>query len=237
MCSVRIREYRGNRCLPMPPQSNGKAERMMGTIKRAISKTSYLHPQQWDEVLPSVLFGYRRRRLSDGYSSFGMVIGLAVIVFTDFLWLDSAIAIFFGFIIIFAGIKVINSALSGIMDEVDYKLVHEIVEVLNENRQPDFIDIHNLRVIKYGTDLHIDCHITIPWFFNTFQAHDEVKKLEDLLKANTEKIVEFFIHVDPCLPQCCLSCLKKKCSERKSEFSQQIIWTVENVMLNKKHSL
>ncbi len=174
---------------------------------------------------------------SDGYSSFGMVIGLAIIFFTDFLWLDSVIAIVFGVIIIFAGTKVIKSALSGIMDEVDYELVSEIVKVLNQNRHPDFIDIHNLRVIKYGAALHIDCHITIPWYFNTVQAHDQVKNLEDLLKLNTEKPVEFFIHVDPCLPLCCLSCIKEDCPERKSDFQQKISWTTENIMLNKKHGL
>ena len=90
---------------------------------------------------------------SDGYSTLGMVIGLTSILLTDWLWLDSVVAIIFGMIIINSGISIIKSSTAGIMDEVDYKLVEAIVEVLNKNRHPECIDVHNLRVIKYGTAL------------------------------------------------------------------------------------
>ena len=174
---------------------------------------------------------------SDGYSTLGMVIGLTSILLTDWLWLDSVVAIIFGMIIINSGISIIKSSTAGIMDEVDYKLVEAIVEVLNKNRHPECIDVHNLRVIKYGTALHIDCHITVPWYFNTLEAHNEVKFLEDLLTNNTEKSVEFFIHVDPCLPSSCKICNKLDCTVRKFEMQKQVIWTVENIILNQKHFL
>ncbi|BDS09423.1 cation diffusion facilitator family transporter [Aureispira anguillae] len=172
---------------------------------------------------------------SDGYSTLGMIIGLGVILITNWLWLDSIVAIVFGFIIIRAGISVIKSSMAGIMDEVDYPLVKEIVVILNQNRHPECIDVHNLRVIKYGTALHVDCHITIPWYFDTRQAHDEVDRLEDLLAANTEKPIEFFVHVDPCIPESCTICNKQDCAVRQFEQQQTVEWTVENIMLNQKH--
>jgi len=172
---------------------------------------------------------------SDGYSTLGMILGLAVIIFTDWLWLDAVIAIIFGIIIISAGTKIIKEAMAGIMDEVDYQLVSEIVNVLNTQRHENCIDVHNLRVIKYGRALHIDCHITVPWYFNTREAHNEVDRLEEILKINTEKPIECFIHVDPCTPDCCKVCLKKDCPERQADFQTKLEWNTENITYNQKH--
>lgn len=46
------------------------------------------------------------------------------------------------------------------------------------------IDLHNLRIIKYGSILHLDCHLTVPWYLNVIEAHKEVEALEQLVKEN-----------------------------------------------------
>lgn len=173
---------------------------------------------------------------SDGYSTFGMILGLGLIYFTNYLWLDSVVAIVFGFVIVKTGISVIKTSMAGIMDEMDYELVKAIVKILNTERRENCIDVHNLRVIKYGTALHLDCHITVPWYFDTRQAHDEVEILEGILKSNTEKMLECFIHVDPCTPpMSCSVCNKQDCKFREEEFKKKIEWTTENITFNQKH--
>lgn len=42
------------------PMSNGWAKRMVGTMKRAIGKMVYRARGMWDEMLPSVIYGYCR---------------------------------------------------------------------------------------------------------------------------------------------------------------------------------
>lgn len=174
---------------------------------------------------------------SDGYSTVGMLLGLGALWLTGWLWLDAVLAIIFGGVIVKAGIEVLQSSLAGIMDEVDYPLIEQIVEVLNQDRRPERIDIHNLRVIKYGTALHVDCHMTIPWYFNARQAHNEVDRLEELLASNTEKPIEFFVHLDPCMPFSCQICHLKDCPVRQLPWQEQVEWTVENISLNQKHFL
>lgn len=174
---------------------------------------------------------------SDGYSTIGLLLGLGLLKITGWWWIDPALALIFGGIIIYAGIGVLRDSLAGIMDEVDYQLVEEIVTVLNSYRKPSCIDVHNLRVIKYGTALHVDCHMTIPWYYNTRQAHDEVDALEELISNHTEKPIEFFIHVDPCVAQSCAVCSVQDCPVRQQAWQQEIVWTVENVSLNQKHFL
>ncbi len=57
------------------PVSNGKAERMVGTIKRSITKTVLKSKQEWDEAIDQVVYGYRRRRNSNGYSPYQLMYG------------------------------------------------------------------------------------------------------------------------------------------------------------------
>lgn len=172
---------------------------------------------------------------SDAYSTVGLVLGLGLILATGFVWLDSVVALGFGALIGFTGFRLVKASVAGIMDEVDYALVEKVVEVLQQERRENWVDIHNLRIIKYGATLHIDCHLTLPWFFNTREAHAEVDALEDMLKERIEGANEFFVHVDSCIESSCKLCCKKDCPLRQAEFEAQELWTIENIMLNKKH--
>jgi len=84
--------------------------------------------------------------------------------------MDSAVAILFAAIIIYTGYKILRSSIAGIMDEADLDLLKKMVEILNKNRRENWIDLHNLRVIKYGGQLHVDCHLTVPWYLNVREA-------------------------------------------------------------------
>ena len=53
-------------------------------------------------------------------------------------------------VIIYNGYKIIRKSLAGIMDEADMDLLKDIVVLLNNNRKENWIDLHNLRVIKFG---------------------------------------------------------------------------------------
>ncbi|MCP4440252.1 MAG: cation transporter [Aureispira sp.] len=172
---------------------------------------------------------------SDAYSTIGLVVGLGVLYFTNYVWLDSVIAIIFGGIIGWTGYHIVKESVSGIMDEVDYKLVDHVVKILNEHRHPHWIDVHNLRIIKYGADLHVDCHITVPWYFNTVEAHAEVDRLEDLLQSQIDVPVELFIHVDPCIVESCSICQLTDCPKRQAPFEEIIEWELDNIMRNRKH--
>ncbi len=103
---------------------------------------------------------------SDTYATLGIVVGLILIYFTHYLWIDSAVAFLFSLIIILSGYKILRSSIAGIMDEADEELLSKMVKHCEANRRENWIDLHNLRFIKYGGTLHLDCHLTIPWFFN-----------------------------------------------------------------------
>lgn len=175
--------------------------------------------------------------LSDSYSTVGIIGGLVLIFVTGKLWIDSAVAILFGGIIIFTGYKIVRTSIAGIMDEADLDLLKRLVAVLNKNRRENWIDLHNLRIIKYGAVLHLDCHLTVPWYLTVQQAHDEVEALGSLIKLQFGESVELFVHSDPCIPDSCPICDKRDCNVRRHNFERKITWTLDNILQDRKHKL
>lgn len=175
--------------------------------------------------------------LSDTWSSIGLIAGVVLIYITGYVWLDNVFAILFGLIIIYTGYRLVRKSLAGLMDEADTTILNDVVQVLNDNRDPNWIDIHNLRIQQYGSSFHIDCHITLPWYHDLKTSHDELKKMEDLIMQKFHHKVELFIHPDPCLPFSCSLCQITDCPVRQNPFKHKVEWTLENVMLNAKHQL
>jgi len=178
-----------------------------------------------------------RHLISDSYSTFGIVAGLLLISFTKLVWIDSAIAIVFGAIIIYTGYKIVRRSIAGIMDEADEELLQKMVRVLNANRKENWVDLHNLRVIKYGSILHVDCHLTVPWYLNVNEAHAEIEALGSFIKREFGESLELFVHSDGCLYVQCPICLKSDCPVRHHPFEKRMEWSLQNILSDKKHQL
>lgn len=174
---------------------------------------------------------------TDTYSTLGIIVGLFLLYIFKFAWIDSAVAILFAFIIMFTGYKIVRSSIAGIMDEADESLIRKMVSMLNANRKENWVDLHNLRIIKYGGTLHLDCHLTVPWYLNVHEAHREIDALSALVKKEFDQSIELFVHSDGCLDFSCRICNKQNCSARKQDFEQRIEWTVDNISSNIKHQL
>ena len=184
------------------------------------------------------LVGSGQHLKSDAYSSAGIVAGLILILILREPRLDNVVAILFGGMIMFMGVKVVRKAVAGIMDEADYELLEKLISKMNANRRKAWVDLHNMRVIKYGTVWHIDCHLTVPWYFTVQEAHFEIEEMNELVRKEFQNPVEFFIHTDYCLPPAqCSICIKDDCPVRQADFVKQIEWNLETSLMNKKHGL
>jgi cation diffusion facilitator family transporter len=176
-----------------------------------------------------------RHLLTDMVTSGGLVVGLLLIHFTGILWLDSGLSVLVGGYILFTGYKLIRRSVAGLMDETDFNIVSDVVKLLGDQRHEEWIDIHNLRAQKYGNELHIDCHLTLPNYFDLNRVHTEVKLVEKLINTKGGITTELFIHTDPCVPYCCHYCSMPNCPIRSEAKNEDITWTMDNVMRNKKH--
>lgn len=175
--------------------------------------------------------------ISDAISSVGLVVGLALVYFTKIIWIDYAVAVLFGGYITYSGFRILKESVFNLLDQVDHDKIDHVISILNKNRSENWIDIHNLRILKYGSVLHVDCHVTLPWYNNLQKTHDEVDAIEKLVRKESSHDVEFFIHADPCLPISCAICQVENCPERKHEFVKKLTWGLDNVLPDRKHQL
>lgn len=178
-----------------------------------------------------------RHLITDTVSSIGLVLGLLLIWLTGLDWIDYAVTIVFGVSIIYTGFKLVRESVTNLLDEADEKKLEQLVSLLSMNRQPRWIDIHNLRVLKYGSQLHVDCHMTLPWYLTLEEAHNEVSQVERLVRQNLDQQIEFFIHADPCLPTSCPICTISDCAVRKAPFARRVEWSTHNVLPDQKHGV
>ncbi|NAW52010.1 cation diffusion facilitator family transporter [Elizabethkingia argentiflava] len=184
-----------------------------------------------------VLIASGKHLQSDTYTTLGVVLSLVIVNFTQWYWVDGAFALLFGTYIILVGYRIVREALRGIMDESDEKLLREITAILLANREPQWIDIHNMKIQQYGAHLHIDAHITLPWYYSLRDAHNEMGKVLLLLAHNLDREIEFNFHMDDCKPFSCAICQLNHCPVRESLFEKKVEWTIKNISQVQKHSL
>ena len=175
--------------------------------------------------------------ISDTISSIGLILGLGIIYFTNIFWIDSALAIIFGLVILFTGFKLIRESVTNLLDKADVEILNRLVAVLNKNRRVKWIDMHNLRILKYGSRLHVDAHLTLPWYDSLEESHNEMSAVEKVVKDTMGNEIEFFIHADPCPPTSCPVCAIENCPKRKFAFVKRFDWTIENLLPDKKHKI
>ena len=118
---------------------------------------------------------------SDTYSTIGLVLGLTLLYFTKLSWIDSALALIFGSIIVITGVNILRKTVATLMDEADVLVLESMVKAISTHRKDDWIDIHNMKTIKYGSQLFVDCDLTLPWFYNINESHKACDELKALL--------------------------------------------------------
>lgn len=173
--------------------------------------------------------------VTDSLSSVLILVGLGLLMLTKIQWIDSAASLVLSLVIFYNGFKLIRTSVGALMDETDPELFEHAVDILRNHKQDYWIDVHNMRIQKYGSDLHIDCHLTLPYYWDLQQVHKAVHEFEDALEANYVGNVELFIHADPCLPDCCKYCRLEGCPVRSKAFKKDIDWSIHNLSKNQKH--
>ncbi len=167
---------------------------------------------------------------SDTYSTIGLVTGLIILYYTDILWIDSALALIFGSIIIFTGFSILRKTIANLLDKSDNEALSLVADSINKHRQTDWIDIHNTKIIKYGSYLFIDCDLTLPWYYNIIESHNSCDTLKATLNREFSDKVQVSIHSDPCKMLHCEHCEVADCKYRSVPFVKIETITINNII-------
>lgn len=172
--------------------------------------------------LPLVADG--KHVLTDVYTSGGVLLGLGLVYYSGWLWLDGAVACFVGVNIVVAGVKLVREAFVGLMDASDPDLLDEISHLLARHRKDVWIDVHKLRSWRSGRRVHVDFHLILPRDLPLEYGHQHVKDLERIFEAHFGGFADVLIHLDPCTDPECPVCWFDPCEIRQKGKTQQRIW-------------
>lgn len=175
-----------------------------------------------------------RHLMTDSISSLVLIVSVGLIMLTGYVWIDSAASLLFGLFLAYNGFLLVSKSVAGLMDAVDDALLEKVVQTLKVNKKTEWIDVHNLRVQQYGSDLHIDCHLTLPYYWELQKVHETIHNFENILKDSHTGETEIFVHADPCLYQCCYFCRVADCPVRQHAFIKDIEWDAASLVKNEK---
>lgn len=156
--------------------------------------------------------------LTDFLTTVGILIGLGVVKWTGIAWLDPAIALAMAILLAFTGVPLVRSAIDGLIDAANPRLLEKILGAFERNRRPGIIRVHHVRAMRNGRRIHVDGHLVVPEFWSVEEAHDKTEEFEDEIVKDIFLEGEIEFHIDPCRRVYCRSCDMPACPIRREAF-------------------
>jgi cation diffusion facilitator family transporter len=167
--------------------------------------------------------------ITDVYTSAGVLIGLALVYITGWLWIDGLVACLVGINILVTGSQLVRQSFSRLMDASDVMLLDRIARTLEQHRKPEWIDIHKLRAWRAGNLIHVDLHLVLPKDIPMEAAHNEARTIEELLAGEFDGNASALVHMDPCNPRYCPICEQETCRWRSQHIDRTEHWNSEHL--------
>ncbi|AGX87724.1 cation diffusion facilitator family transporter [Candidatus Symbiobacter mobilis] len=116
--------------------------------------------------------------MTDVWTSVGVILGVGLVVLTDWLWLDPAIAMLVAVNIIWTGWQLMRRSADGLMDvSLPADKLSQIEAVLAQYRAHG-LSFHALRTRQAGSRAFITLHVLVPGTWTVQFGHDWVDRLE-----------------------------------------------------------
>jgi cation diffusion facilitator family transporter len=137
-----------------------------------------------------------RHLLADVVTSVGIAAGVILVVTTGLLVLDPCLAAATGIYVLWSGMIMISSSVSGLMDAAPEPAVVNRIKELVANSAAGAIEAHDLRTRHAGRLTFLEFHLVVPGAMSVAAAHSICDRIEDTLKAEMGHIM-ITIHVEP----------------------------------------
>ncbi|MEI7613200.1 MAG: cation diffusion facilitator family transporter [Betaproteobacteria bacterium] len=116
--------------------------------------------------------------LTDVWTSLGVIVGVALVVLTDWLWLDPVIALLVAVNIVWTGYRLVRRSADGLMDSsLPAEQLLQIENLLADYRGQG-LKFHALRTRQSGSRTFITLHVQVPGHWSVQQGHDQTKRIE-----------------------------------------------------------
>lgn len=135
--------------------------------------------------------------LTDVWTSVGVLVGIALVALTDWLWLDPIVAFAVGINILWTGYRLLKESLSSLLSESLPKEEHAELDARLTELEDEFdVLFTSRRTIASGRQRLVYLTMDVPGEWTVLAAHDIADRIED----NIDELfpgAEVFIHVEP----------------------------------------
>ena len=137
-----------------------------------------------------------RHLLADVVTSIGIAAGVTAAVSTGQMVLDPLLAAATGVYVLWSGVWMISTSVSGLMDTAPEPAVVNRIKRLVADSAAGAIEAHDLRTRHAGRLTFLEFHLVVPGSMTVAAAHQICDRIEDALKAEMAHL-RITIHVDP----------------------------------------
>jgi cation diffusion facilitator family transporter len=137
-----------------------------------------------------------RHLMADVVTSAGIAAGMILAVSTGRLVLDPLLAGATGLYVLWSGVRMISTSVSGLMDTAPEPAVMQRIRELVATSASGAIEAHDLRTRHAGKLTFLDFHLVVPGSMTVAAAHSICDRIESTLKAEMGHLM-ITIHVEP----------------------------------------
>lgn len=133
--------------------------------------------------------------LTDVWTSVGVIVGVALVALTKWLWLDPVVALLVAANIVWTGIQIVRRSIAGLMDIAlpagDMAAVRKVLQTYEQTG----IQFHALRSRQAGARKFVSVHVLVPGDWTVQRGHELLDKIEaDIRRALLDSVV--FTHLE-----------------------------------------
>jgi cation diffusion facilitator family transporter len=134
--------------------------------------------------------------LTDVWTSAGVIVGVAAVAATGWLWLDSALALAVAANITLWGIKLVRRSVFGLLDRALPEAERGAIDRALDEFRAAGVEFHALRTREAAGRSFVSMHVLVPGEWSVQRGHDVLEEVEARVGAAVPGAI-VFTHLEP----------------------------------------
>lgn len=134
--------------------------------------------------------------MTDVWTSVAVVVGVSLVVWTGWQWLDPVIGLLLAGHILWMGVRLVRESLLGLMDTGLPPQEMDAIRDVLERYESQGVQHHALRTRQAGAWRFMSVHVLVPGDWTVSKGHELMEKLEDDIRRRVPRLT-VLTHLEP----------------------------------------
>lgn len=135
--------------------------------------------------------------MTDVWTSVGVVAGVALVMLTGWLPLDSLVAIAVAINIVWSGVHLMRRSALGLLDTAIPAQERDRVNAVLATYQNEGVEFHSMRTREAGQRRFVSVHVLVPGRWTVQRGHDMLERIERDIRTQFDTPTTVFTHLEP----------------------------------------